>query len=174
MSKSYLLILALLLVVSCITPTEAKVMKNLLSLSGLLEDIFGSDSSTTVTTSSKNVNTIVNNNPITITGTNLRIKSTDSSSSKKQLDEDTVEKVLVLLESLKRVRQQFTFSEQQLEEVEGSKFKRVKDTELYYDTQTKLLVDPQTQLALKEMDDVQVLQAVNEYAGVIKVMGESP
>jgi hypothetical protein len=167
--------LALLLVVSNITPTEAKVMKGLLSLSGLLGDIFGSNPSTTVASSSNNVNTIVNNNPITITGTNLKIKSSESSSfSTKQLDEETVEKILVLLQSLKRVREQFTFSEEQLEDVEGSEFKRVKDTDLYYDTETKLLVDPQIKVALEQMDDVEVLQAVNQSMGVIKVIEESP
>ena len=92
-----------------------------------------------------------------------------------EINEQEVEESFIeVLKFMKRTRQQYELGQDQLEDVEGSQLKKIKDTDFYYDTETKLIVDKDEQQPLKDMDDVKLFTTINRTRGSIKLISISP
>jgi hypothetical protein len=92
-----------------------------------------------------------------------------------EVNEDALEQeFLEMLKVMNRVKQTLQINQDQLEEVEGSLFKRIKDTDFYYDTVAMLIVDKVTLQPLKDMDDVQLFKVINRAEGLMKISNISP
>lgn len=92
-----------------------------------------------------------------------------------EVNEDAFEQeFLEMLKVMNRVKQTLQISQDQLEEVEGSLLKRIKDTDFYYDTGAMLIVDKVTLQPLKDMDDVQLFKVINRAEGLVKISNISP
>lgn len=92
-----------------------------------------------------------------------------------EINEGAVEESFIeVLKFMKRTRQQYELGQDQLEDVEGSQLKKIKDTDFYYDTETKLIVDKDEQQPLKDMDDVKLFTVINRTRGSLKLISISP
>ena len=82
--------------------------------------------------------------------------------------------ILNLFRVIRDTRQEKMFRDEQLEDAEGTDYKRIKGTDFYYSKGLKLIVDPETKVPLKQLDDVELYRILNNTKGANLLISVSP